>query len=537
MNCEQCRNYLLDYLDKELIKKEYHQVTMHLNQCTTCQEELDELSNTVNDFRSESKLVEVSDNIISRVETQIPKEKQLVKQTLSLKHTLGISSLAVISSFIIALFTSPGFYYWFVDITPMSYDHVERAIAEGYGEELHLVEEDNDIRISFTKVIADELATHLYYEIEDLSKEQLYTFQNIYHINVTNGEDVWPDSLSGNQQQYVSQSHDYLPSDEEYIQKGRIEFMPIEDSQAELELMFDSLIELPDDNELNEVDPSQGYSFEQTAGNWSFKIPVAKSPIKEYDLFDQTEEIEGNDFTFRKLSVGPTKTVLAFRQNMIKTSDSMHYHGLAPTALYIDDKRFDYPNPNSRYGYLHAQFQDSFERIAFESVYFENLNDLSFQFDFASRSANKRTEIDLDVDQSYPYEVDYLDLSFTIEELSIEDESMTVIIEDKYYPERTHESIHFSTLIEYRNIETSHHQETVIMDEHGNEHEFIHEYHMNMIDNPRFFTTKYEMLLEANDGEKIEDSQLIIDGYNETIPLDYQIAIERIEEISHERDD
>lgn len=535
MNCERCRNSLLDYHHHELADKDLHRISMHIDQCATCKEEYFELSRTLDDFRKEANGIESSDLLVDRVETQLPKQ-QSPRPPINWKQSLSIFSIILVSAFIIAMFTSGKFYYWVLDFTPINYDHLDRTIAEGYGEDLQLIEVDDNLRISITEVVADELATQVYYEIEDLSKEHLYSFQNTYDFNITNAADVWPESYSEQEHYRIVQSHTYLPHDEDYILKGRIEFMPIEVSEAELDLVIGSLFQIPEKDDIQHGDPYRGQHMDLTEGNWTFSIPVSKSSVREYDLFDQQTEVEGVAFNFHQLKVGPTKTLLKFTQHgqSHKQGQSIHYYGLSPTALYLNDKRFDYPNLFNN-GYYHGQLNDTFQRVEFDSIFFENIDQLSFQFENANRNVQDRTEIDLeDGSVDFPYEMNLQDISFTINKTEKNDETISFVINDDYFPGRTHESIHIYPINGNHDQITSHNQETLIIDEHGDKHDYLTEYHMAMLDNPRMYTTKYEFGLKANDGEKLENTQLIIDGYTETIELDHQVEIEQIEIISSE---
>ncbi|PYZ93657.1 hypothetical protein CR194_10895 [Salipaludibacillus keqinensis] len=529
MNCETCQSLLLDYYDQNLAKRKNHQIDLHLAQCATCSEEHAELSKVINDFTLEVEAIQTPDEFIEQVQSKLPSEIVTVKPPLSLKYKVGLPVIMGCLLFILALFTSPSFYYTVLDVTSIEYDSLDRTIAEGYGEDLHLVEEQSGIQITITEVVADELATHIYYELENVEGDTNHSINAMSDINIENVEEIWSDlNKSRNSSNYYK--HRVVNknlSAKENRQRGRLELPPIDNKETEIQLTIDSLLELPDEDLVEEsTDAFQDYIGE-TYGPWSYEIPIQRSQISEYDLSNQTVEVEGTEFTLLGLKTGPTSTHLEYRKDFDIYEPSIHMHMFTPTALYVGNERAGFSNWNQRF--THFSWEDTRDEIVvFEPILFQNINNLEVSFEFLQQNVDTSMVIDLNKEQSFPFEVDFLEGQLTIDEFTNEQDQVSIQVTDEYIEGRTHENLFIYGMSNGRRQDSFYPSSRIVVDKLGEEYPFqliIHQW--DLLDEPRHYTTEYQDL----NNKSVDVDQLRIDGYVETIPLDEIFAIENIQEV------
>jgi len=485
-------------------------------------EEYDELSRTLEDFRHEANEIDVPENFFDRIESEIPEQKRTAPPSIKWKHLLAVSGLLVVSLFTIAMFTSGSFYYWVLDFTSIEYDPLDRTIAEGYGQELHLIEEHDDIRLTVTEVVADELATHVYYEIENTRGDEIYALQGSGFI-VENWEDIWDELNNDEQLMYELNrmtSHKALTSKHKNIQRGRMELPPIEEKEAIIKLSIETLIPLPSEEELMEMQESGNHISLSlgASGPWQYDIPVKKVSVKEYDLYDQTITVEDIEFTFLTLAAGPTGTQLNYRFQFDRHEQSIHLDAFTPSALLIDDERFRHSNWQGQFNYYDT---NSGNKVIFEPILFKDTNNLSVTFDSVRKNSQESMTIDLDETMSFPHAVEFLDKYFTIEKLVHEDDhTSSIVIKDDYYEGRTHETFFINGVFEARDIQTSQSGSAIIVDRHGQEHSsYLTMPQLDLLDEPKYFSTDYEIKFESMDQEPLNLEQIKINGYIENIDI------------------
>ncbi|WP_416151385.1 DUF4179 domain-containing protein [Salipaludibacillus sp. HK11] len=524
MNCETCRNNLLEYYDYLLHDKDRHRVHMHLDQCSTCREEYEEVTKTLKDFHRDASTIEIPSSFVENVKAQLPAEKHSTKPTQMRKYKIGIPVVLLITTFMIALFASTSFYYSVLDFTSIDYDHLDRTIAEGYGEEFHMQEEHKGILITITEVVADELATHIYYELENTKDDEIYSIQGGGQFNIENSQEIWSDDHQG---WFHMGSHKILSSEQENVERGRLEFPPIEESETIMQLSINSIASLPTEEEyekLTEMNNSMSYDMKEIQGPWHFEVPIQLMPVNEYDLHDQSVKVEGVEFTFLKLISGPTSTQLNYNFQFDRHEQSMHLDTFSPSALLIDGERFDNFSYMSQYDNTGDYF------VVFDSILFEDTNKLSISFDSIRKNNDDSIVIELDETMSFPHEVEFLDSHITLEEFEQGEGQSSVVIKDEYYQGRSHETLFINGVTDnYENHNYSQSSQGIFVDRHGEEHSYYpFNGQMESLDQPLFYTTEYKIGFDSINDDKVTLKEIRIDGYIENIEINKSFPLEQV---------
>ncbi|MBW8351731.1 DUF4179 domain-containing protein, partial [Bacillus sp. IITD106] len=171
-----CKDYhknYIDYLERTLERSKKIEFEMHLYHCQNCQEDFGtfqesmlNLTEWIDDFHVPSGFMA---NVKHRLE-----EKEKHKQAKNKKRNrMGLVFVSVFALLIgIGSFTG---FFTNIYYTWTEEDQELRAFLQhGLGKRLSLEAESNGIKIKINSVIADDIQTLVFYEIEDTNKDNQY---------------------------------------------------------------------------------------------------------------------------------------------------------------------------------------------------------------------------------------------------------------------------------------------------------------------------------------------------------------------------
>ena len=192
---------------------------------------------------------------------------------------------------------------WWKDSTNKQSEQVESYIQQGLGEKVNLVAESNGVKVTITSVVADDIQTLIYYEVEDRKKEKKYSINFSEGLKMANQDKDW-DKVDDPTFSPVNSSM-ALYSEHNYVYKGRLGVTPMSTDEGVIQLeltKLENMINSPADGKESERIPSGSDEFIE--GEWHFDIPVKKHPALVYAIKKETK-IEGNPVIFDKVTIAP----------------------------------------------------------------------------------------------------------------------------------------------------------------------------------------------------------------------------------------
>lgn len=521
MDFHGCTSYYsdyIDYLEGSLGRPRKIDFEIHIHHCQHCQEDLgtfQEVMLSLVNLAERSEEVQMPMDFMESIKARFNEENKKRQGKKQKRKKIGLVTVSIFTVLLaIGYFTGAftSLYYTWTEEDP----ELRSLLQNGYGERLDLEAESNGVKITIKSVIADDIQTLVYYEVEDTENSNQY-FMN-YHDGV-----------------YVDTEHavmnstflSYNPPDLESnvngkknVYSGKMSLFPLIMDNDKITLNINKLHILPEDS-------SGGYvnNIEFKSGLWSFEIPVTKQPSIEYTLNQETE-IEGIPIRFEKLKIAPTATGLQYSIHIGDEKKQFNY--LNFNQLKVDDQQL---KPDL-FGGSPIPAQEEVNWITYETIFEPIINkgkpeEVNVQFESAQLSFFDQLTYMLDVNGEYPQTFEYGGSTMTIEELVV-GQPTTMTISNHDIKHRSYESIHFTILgNDNEHIRMEDDLEGVIVDKDGKE------YNMNSlsipydkIKQPRYFQTVHRMKLRGdNPEESVIPNRLELYGYNTTRYLDDVVKI------------
>jgi Domain of unknown function (DUF4179) len=380
------------------------------------------------------------------------------------------------------------------------------------GERLNLEAENNGVKIKIKSVIADEVQTLIFYEIEDTKKN------NQYMINFDDGVFVEDEPSIMYEQMYPPYNPPDLGSDlnkaEQNVYHGKISLRPLIKDSGTVKLKITKMMKLTRNSSVR--DTFNG-SLEVARGEWNFEIPVAKQPSTEYEL-DKDIEVEGLPVRLEKLILAPTATLLQYSmdhaQSGKKRVDFIDFASLEINNETLKADLYGGASLNSWHGYQ-AQFEPLFAKKAGEvKIKFKRLY-LSFD-DYKS--------IRLDPSKQYPQTFNYAGSSISIDKVEV-GQPTTVVLSNHEIEDRAYESFHFNIVTEEsENTSMEMESKGVYVDKSGKEYDVqqITPALYEKLENLRHFSTIERVKIQ---GDNLVPKALDIYGYSTTKYLEDVVRV------------
>lgn len=512
--CKEYHKYYIDYLERNLDRPKKIDFEMHLYHCQNCQEDLGtfqevmvSLAGKIEDFHMPAGFME---NVKDRLKA---KEKQRQKKSKKRKK-MGLVFASVCALLIaIEVFTGSftNLYYTWTEED----EQLRTFLQQGLGKRLNLEAESNGVKIKIKSVIADDIQTLVFYEIEDTDKD------NQYIMSYNGGAFVENEYEIMNHKIFPRYSPPDLTSDlnnkKKNVYQGKISLLPLIKDEETIKLNITTLQRLSRDAS----DQNNITGAEPETGEWNFEIPVTKQPLIEYEL-DQETEVEGMPIRFDKLTIAPTETILdvsihdKLEQKWIEFLNLDH--------ITINNKMLETDPYGGRLSYDNGlTFQTSFAPI-----FGEEPKDINVQFQSVKLTVEDHKTIELDDTKEYPQTFEYAGSTISIDKVEVGGPT-EVVISNHEIENREYERIQFHILDEdgeeISSMEMN--SEGVLVDINGIE------YDMNKnpvpyeeIDQPRYFFTVQTIQLYGNRADKnVIPKSLEIYEYSTTKYLDKNVKI------------
>ncbi len=519
MNCNDTQELLMDYLEGNLDKMARKEFELHLNECKSCEKELKDFQQTIVVLESESDAIQIPDDFMGNVRQAVTDTQKSRRKIYQRPAVMGLVAALFLTLFVgtaVATNSFANFMEWWKDFGNKQDERMQDYVQHGLGDSLNLVADSNGVKVTITSVVADDIQTLIYYEIEDQQKENKYMINYTDGLQIANQDELW----SRKDEPFYSPVNNHLNiySESSHVYKGRLGTAPLSVNEGTIQLELSKLqrvIDVPGHEEASQRLTTENIEFIE--GDWHFDIPVKKHPAIVHELQVETE-IDGNPVIFEKLTIAPTITVLSYRYRNENPDRRMDYMTIA--SLESKGKRV-YTDPFRLGGYGggggYASSWNSAE-ATFESLYFEKPTDIRVHIGSASFSIMEKADFALDVSKAFPQVFEYLGNTISIDHIEV-GERTTIEMTEKLNPERTYEMLdyHFYDKDDRGSLSAS--MDGYYIDKKGKKYKASENfYRLNELENPRFFSTEHhiELSREDQEGDYVQ-IRLTIEGYRTTL--------------------
>ncbi|MFJ7746844.1 DUF4179 domain-containing protein [Peribacillus sp. NPDC097295] len=523
MTCEAIQADILDYLDGNLDEARTKELEKHIQSCVGCQKELKEFQEVIAGLESGSGRMEVPDGFMNKVRVKVINTQKGRRSFYKHRVLMGLAAALFLTIFMGTAVATNGFESvmdWWKDSTNEQNKQVESYIQKGLGEKLNLVAQSNGVKVTITSVVADDIQTLIYYEVEDVKKKNKYSINYTEGVKILNQDRDWDheeDSMFS-----PINSSSALYSDNDYVYKGKLGALPMSADEGTIQLKLtklEKMINQTSDGEASERIP--GGSDEYIEGKWQFDIPVKKHPALVYAIKKETK-IEGNPVIFDKVTIAPTTTILSYRYRNDTEEKNMEY--LQMDSIESDGK-FVYPvmggggGGGSEDGWVSTE-------ATFESLYFNTPKEISVHIGSASFFVEESARFAIDASKDLPQTFEYLGNDISINQIKV-GKPTKVVMTEEFQPKRKYEMLHFYFYDKNGQGASGNSVDGYYRDKEGHTYKASKNLHrLNELEQPRFFPTHHQIELSTDDEkEPFVPIGIEIEGYSSTAFYDQVIEI------------
>ncbi|MCA1035782.1 DUF4179 domain-containing protein [Bacillus infantis] len=509
--CAEYQKFYLDYLGRNMERPLKIDFEKHIYHCPECQEDLASFQEAQLHLTKIMEAFQIPAGFMESIKERIAQTENLRQQKNNKRNRIGFIAASVLAILMCTGFFTGAFakvYYSLSEENP----ELRPFLQAKLGERLNLVAENNGVKIKIKSVIADEVQTLIFYEIEDTKKN------NQYMINFDDGVYVEDEQSIMNEQMYPPYNPPDLESDlnkeEQNIYHGKISLRPLLKDSGTVKLKITKMMKLTRGSSVR--DTFSG-GLEEARGEWEFEIPVVKQPSTEYEL-EKDIEVEGLPVRMEKLILTPTATLLqysmGYAQSGKKRIDNIDFASLEVNNKILKADLYGGASLGSWHGYQ-AQFEPLFEKKAGKiEVKFKRLY-LSFD-DYKS--------IRLDPSKQYPQTFNYAGSRISIDKVEV-GKPTTVVLSNHDIKDRAYESFHFNIVTEKsENTSIEMESEGVYVDKSGKKYD-VHQITPALyekLEYLRHFSTVERVKIQ---GDNLVPQALEIYGYSTTKYLEDVVRI------------
>ncbi|MEC1895207.1 DUF4179 domain-containing protein [Cytobacillus firmus] len=509
--CNEYQKLYVNYLERKLERPRKIDFEMHIYHCHNCQDDLASLQETILNFSETIETFSVPADFMENVKERVSQREHLIKQKKKKRKRIGFITGSVFVLFMCTGFFTGIFSSIYYSLTEENQE-LRIFLQEDLGERLGLEAESNGIKIKIKSVIADEIQTLIFYEIEDTNDN------NQYMINIDDGifiEDEMKIMVANTYPMYIPPDMESdLNKKEKNIYHGKMSLRPVKENKATIQLNIKKVLKL-------KQNASDSYvNMVPEEGDWKFDIPVTKKPSVEYALNEEVE-IEGTAVLIDKLILAPTGTILQYglkNEQPEKRIDMINFKNLEINNKVAEADLYG----NS---YVHAQNDLRWSKFQahFKPLFEKETNEVKVRFDNIYLSITDNKTIALNVSKEYPQTFEYAGSTISIDKVEVGQPSI-VIISNHEIKNRAYESLNFNIVTEEEDISMEGDYKGVIVDKNGKEYDmnktpFIYE----ELEQPRHFFTVQSFKIQ---GDKVVPKSLDIFGYNTTKYLDKEVELD-----------
>ncbi|MCZ0703787.1 hypothetical protein J2T56_002002 [Natronobacillus azotifigens] len=462
MECEHIKEYLVAYHQGKLTPEEEAVIEEHIQTCSTCKQESGYI-----------------------------KKKNQPKGGSKKKSSWILAGIIILLFSVAVFILSDG----------------EGTSEPAIGRNLNISSVYNDVKITITDMIADDLQTIINYEIEDLSKETYYHLEFSGSINGYVDSEITAHRFNGGL--YNNAHGNDLNRDDNYIYTGTLYAEPLRSEEGIFELEILEVYETLDSSIME--------------GKWEFEIPFIRqeSIVKK---LDKQIEVAGIPLTFTEIVIAPTTTVIKYNYSSPSLGDVQRLNFPSISSgdqVYKITRDVNMFLLSSR-GYDYEMF--------FESMYDQDIpKQLDLELESFSVFVFDQTIFEINPEletQSF----EYLGTTITIDQLKVGNRA-SLTVREEFDPNRAYERLQFEVNFEGPVTHELRGDTTLkIVDKHG---EILDEedayYFFDQTEQIRYFSVDTDVIVENVNSEVITPKSLEIGGYNTTIIVDEIIELNLLE--------
>lgn len=522
--CKEFHKDYIDYLEKTLDRSEKIDFEVHIYHCQDCQEDLATFQDVMLTLLNLTERLEdfhVPPGFMGNIKARLAEEekhRQLKNKKRKRMVLVFASAFALLIG--IGLFTGAftNLYYTWTEEDPQ----LRAFLQQGLGERLNLEAENNGVKIKIKSVIADDVQTLVFYEIEDIEKDNQYMMNYQNGVSVENEHEIMGPETYPRYYPYDFKSD--VNNEKKNLYRGTISLPPLTTEKGTIKLkitMLQKLIRDSSDRNALRTDMEKEYGF----GKWSFEIPVTKKPSIEYAL-NEDKEVEGIPVRFNKLTIAPTATILQYAINNEHPEKRINFVNF--DNLEVNNKKVKADMYGSSFLDLQQDINWTALQTQFDPFLGEKPKEVNIQFKSVYLTVEDTYIIELDGIREYPQTFEYASSTISIDKVEVGQQS-NVVISNHEIKNRAYESLRLEIVgeDEHETSSIEMNSEGVLVDKNGieydmNENPVVYD----EIEQPRYFTTVQSMALQDNTtGDKVIPKMLKIYGYYTTKYLDDVVKI------------
>ncbi|MFJ7935912.1 DUF4179 domain-containing protein [Sporosarcina sp. NPDC096371] len=509
MDCKECQERLVEYVDRTVDEAARQDIEQHIITCESCTQELANFEQIIADLAAENDAIQVPDNFMDIVRLAVTQTQTSKPRHYKHRTTFGLVAALFLTLFVgtaVATNSFADFMEWLKDFSNRQDEQMQDFVQQGLAENLNLIAESNGVKVTITSVVADEVQTLIYYEVEDLQQDTKYKIDFTDGLQIVNRAELWNDIDTDS----PVKSHLMIYSESEHVYKGRLATVPISASEGTIQLELSKIAQVMD-NPVTGVETPPSTFME---GDWRFDIPVQKHPAIVYDLQVETE-IDGNPVIFDQVTIAPTRTVLSYRYRNDNPDKRMDYLTIA--SLESKGKHV-YPELlGIGSGGGSANGWNSSE-VAFESLYFDNPTEIRIHIGNAGFTVEEPAQFAIDASEKLPQIFNYLGNTISIEQIKI-GERTTLKMKEELSKDRVYETLHYRIYDNDNRGSSSSSVDGYYIDKNGERYKVKDSfYRLHELEQPRLYPTEHHVELYRDDqqGDYIPTT-LEIEGYSFTL--------------------
>lgn len=508
MDCMEIRGKLIDYIDDNLEDAEKEEIRLHIEGCTECEKEYEEILEAAHYVQQGFEKISVPHGFMDDVKNSI---KQSAVKRFRIKKPLKtiFIAAALIILFTITAFAAGGFDFlkWWQEKSIKESKSIEELIASGYGENVNVSAQDKNIKFTIENVVADDTCTILSYSIEDLNKEKKYMLNDHMKGDLIEGEFIYHFEQVKNP--YIADT--ILYSDIPYVQKGMIRLEPIMAENSRITITINKL-QYGDKKPISSVD-----------GSWKLNIPITKHKAKTYTL-NKEVDIDGNKVIFKEIKIAPTNTALTFSYD--ESQKGYNIGGFYDIKLIADGKQY-MPKYMGAGSYKSIKSYNEVT-LEFDSMYLDNPDKVNVFVGGYTANVHQYAYYDINVNKPFPQVFEYFGSKISIDDIKI-GEDKTEVTMSQIFGENRYENINVEFGVKGHSLAYSSYnrEQKIVFDKKGREIDLkdMEDAKIKKLE-PKIYFTKQLFTIEDPPGiEKIPKEyhtgklipiQLKVWGYQET---------------------
>ncbi|MET3658037.1 DUF4179 domain-containing protein [Sporosarcina psychrophila] len=527
MACNDIQEHFIDYLEGNLGEMARKEIEQHLTECGNCTKDMKELQEIVAVLDSGSDFIQIPDNFMSNVRNAVSNTQNSRRKKSKHRATMGIVATLFLTLFVgtaVATNSFTSVMDWWKDLSNKQNEQMQDYVQQGLGEYLNLETESNGVKVTITSVVADDIQTLIYYEIEDEQKDNNYMINFSKGLQITNQDEIW--NIKDEPSYSPVSSSLSIYSESNHVYRGRLGAAPMSTDEGTIHLELSKLEKLS--NTPRDTEGSQSISIgtnEFIEGDWRFDIPVKKHPAIVHE-FEVETEIDGNPVIFDKLTIAPTITVLSYRYRNENPDRKIQYLTIASLESKGKHVYGQQGLAGSGGGGGSADGWNSVE-TTFESLYFEKPTDVLIHIGSASYSIEEQAQFAVDVSKELPQTFEYGGNKISIKQIEVGERTKIEMTEELHH-KRVYERLDYRFYDkDGQGASGGTNVDGYYIDKHGGKYKVNENfYRLNELEHPRFFSTEHHIQLYRDDKEgDFVPAVLEIEGYSVTSFYDDIIEI------------